>query len=430
MLIVVIALIVIGASTAGYFGRLLTRSVDAAVVRMPVVRSVYVAVKQIMETVLAQKSHAFRQAVLVQYPREGVWTIAFVTGVTQGEVRDLTQRRDDQRLRADDAEPDLGIPAVRAALRRHPAVDVGRGRTEAGDLRRPRHPTAPARDAARGACCGAKRAGERRSGQGDRREKSAARNFRIHLRWYSPASHSGDVIMHYSARGSHNLFEIFITFTFLSCGLMIPTAAGAEGSRETAVAAAEDAELLRLAEASQGSFPPPHGAAADRDHDCEHSRADRTAIIRDHARELYEAAIDVLLAEARTPERASGVKAALRQLVNIGEADIAEAIFKEILERKAAEGDDAKRDAAAAARHSVALVELPAALAPVIKLPSEIVQRSGFPPLGQKAAPAYVRAAELDPDDPWTWIVLAQLADPPENFDLHPERRKGGPERR
>jgi uncharacterized membrane protein len=90
LLIVVIALIVIGASTAGYFGRLLTRSVDAAVVRMPVVRSIYVAVKQIMETVLARKSNAFRQAVLVQYPRTGVWTIAFLTGVTQGEVRDLT----------------------------------------------------------------------------------------------------------------------------------------------------------------------------------------------------------------------------------------------------------------------------------------------------------------------------------------------------
>ena len=90
VLIVVIALIVIGASTAGYFGRLLTRYVDATVVRMPVVRSVYVAVKQIMETVLAQKSHAFREAVLVQYPRQGLWTIAFLTGVTKGEVRDLT----------------------------------------------------------------------------------------------------------------------------------------------------------------------------------------------------------------------------------------------------------------------------------------------------------------------------------------------------
>lgn len=91
VLIVVVFLIVIGASTAGYFGRLLTRYVDAAVVRMPVVRSIYVAVKQIMETVLAQKSNAFREAVLVQYPRHGIWTIAFLTGVTKGEVQDLTQ---------------------------------------------------------------------------------------------------------------------------------------------------------------------------------------------------------------------------------------------------------------------------------------------------------------------------------------------------
>ena len=116
----------------------------------------------------------------------------------------------------------------------------------------------------------------------------------------------------------------------------------------------------------------------------------------------------------RKHERPSGrarVKAALRQLVNTGDADIAEAIFKEILERKAAEGDHAKREAAAAARHSVALVELPAALAPAIKLPGEALP---LPPLGQKAAPAYARAAELDPDDPWTWIVLAVLADTPE----------------
>jgi tetratricopeptide (TPR) repeat protein len=141
---------------------------------------------------------------------------------------------------------------------------------------------------------------------------------------------------------------------------------------------------------------------------------DRTAIVRDYARESYGAAVDALLAEARTPERVRAVKAALGQLVNTGRADLAEAIFKEMLERKAAEGDDAKRDAAAAARHSVALVELPAALAHLIKLPSEILP---FAPLGRKAGPAYVRAAELDPDNPWTWIVLAQLPDSREALD-------------
>jgi tetratricopeptide (TPR) repeat protein len=144
-------------------------------------------------------------------------------------------------------------------------------------------------------------------------------------------------------------------------------------------------------------------------------RRDRTAIVRDYALDSYEAAVDALLAEARTPERARGVKAALRELVDTGDADVAGAIFKEMLERKAAEGDHAKRDAAAAARHSVALVELPAALAPVIKLPGEALP---LPPLGQKAAPTYARAAELDPDDPWTWIVLAVSADTPKAFEF------------
>jgi uncharacterized membrane protein len=91
VVIMVVGLTLIGASTAGYFGRLVMRVFDASLARMPVVRSIYGAVKQIIETVLAQKSSAFRQAVLIQYPRLGVWTIAFLTGVTKGEVQDVTQ---------------------------------------------------------------------------------------------------------------------------------------------------------------------------------------------------------------------------------------------------------------------------------------------------------------------------------------------------
>lgn len=90
VVVVIAALILIGAATAGYFGRLLTGFFDAALARMPVVRSVYGALKQIMETVLAQRSNAFREAVLIEYPRRGVWTIGFLTGVTQGEVQNIT----------------------------------------------------------------------------------------------------------------------------------------------------------------------------------------------------------------------------------------------------------------------------------------------------------------------------------------------------
>jgi uncharacterized membrane protein len=50
------------------------------------VRNVYGAIKQIFETVLAQQSRAFREVVLVEFPRRDAWTIGFVTARTQGEV--------------------------------------------------------------------------------------------------------------------------------------------------------------------------------------------------------------------------------------------------------------------------------------------------------------------------------------------------------
>jgi uncharacterized membrane protein len=59
--------------------------------QMPVIRNVYSAVKQILETVLAQQSNAFREAVLIEYPRRGIWAIGFLTGSTKGEVQNLTE---------------------------------------------------------------------------------------------------------------------------------------------------------------------------------------------------------------------------------------------------------------------------------------------------------------------------------------------------
>ena len=53
---------------------------------MPVVRSIYGATKQILETVISTQSDAFREVVLVEYPRRKLWVIGFVTGNTKGEV--------------------------------------------------------------------------------------------------------------------------------------------------------------------------------------------------------------------------------------------------------------------------------------------------------------------------------------------------------
>ena len=91
LIILFIALTIIGAVTAGFFGKLWLRFTERLLNRMPVVRNVYSAVKQIFETVLAQQSNAFREAVLVEYPRRGIWAIAFITGRTEGEVQNITE---------------------------------------------------------------------------------------------------------------------------------------------------------------------------------------------------------------------------------------------------------------------------------------------------------------------------------------------------
>jgi uncharacterized membrane protein len=90
LVVVFVVLTLIGMVTAGFLGRMVIRLYDNVLARMPVLSSIYKALKQIIETVLAQQSSAFREAVLVEYPRRGIWAIGFLTGVTRGEVQELT----------------------------------------------------------------------------------------------------------------------------------------------------------------------------------------------------------------------------------------------------------------------------------------------------------------------------------------------------
>jgi len=87
LLVVIVVVTLIGAFAAGYVGRLVLGLGEGVVGRMPVVRSVYGAVKQIFETVLAKKSNAFREVVVIQYPRPGVWSLGFITGSAHPEVQ-------------------------------------------------------------------------------------------------------------------------------------------------------------------------------------------------------------------------------------------------------------------------------------------------------------------------------------------------------
>ncbi len=91
VLVAVAFLILVGAIAAGVLGRVVVGFGESLLRRMPVVRSVYGALKQIFETVMRESSSAFREVVLFEYPRRGSWAIGFITGRTEGEIQNITE---------------------------------------------------------------------------------------------------------------------------------------------------------------------------------------------------------------------------------------------------------------------------------------------------------------------------------------------------
>jgi uncharacterized membrane protein len=75
-----------GLAASNFFGQQLVRAWEAALTRIPVVKSIYSSVKQVSDTLLGPGGQAFRKALLVRYPHEKSWTIAFLTGHPGGEV--------------------------------------------------------------------------------------------------------------------------------------------------------------------------------------------------------------------------------------------------------------------------------------------------------------------------------------------------------
>lgn len=84
--LVIVVVLLTGVFAANLIGRTMVDQWENLLGRIPLVRSIYNSVKQVSDTVLAPNGQAFRRAVLVQYPRAGSWTIAFVTGTPSGEV--------------------------------------------------------------------------------------------------------------------------------------------------------------------------------------------------------------------------------------------------------------------------------------------------------------------------------------------------------
>ena len=76
----------VGALTKGLFGRQLLKIGEGILSRMPIISAIYSGVKQIIETLLSKSGNNFQNACLVQYPRPGIWAIAFISTPTSGEV--------------------------------------------------------------------------------------------------------------------------------------------------------------------------------------------------------------------------------------------------------------------------------------------------------------------------------------------------------
>ncbi len=91
VVLTVLIVVATGVFSANIIGGRLVRVWHYALNRIPVVSSIYSSVKQVSDTLFASGGQAFRKALLVQWPHEGMWTIAFMTGVPGGDVANHLQ---------------------------------------------------------------------------------------------------------------------------------------------------------------------------------------------------------------------------------------------------------------------------------------------------------------------------------------------------
>lgn len=92
MLLVVIIITVLGYISRYFFGRFMIRGTENIIERLPFIRTLYRTSKQIIGTFAENKRAIFQKAVLVQFPREGIYSVGFLTGEAKGEIQTKTQQ--------------------------------------------------------------------------------------------------------------------------------------------------------------------------------------------------------------------------------------------------------------------------------------------------------------------------------------------------
>lgn len=86
VLLSLVLLFVTGLLATNFLGQRLVRWSESILERIPLVRSIYNASKQVIQAVFSSNSQAFRKVLLIEYPRKGMWSVAFQTGVVQADI--------------------------------------------------------------------------------------------------------------------------------------------------------------------------------------------------------------------------------------------------------------------------------------------------------------------------------------------------------
>ncbi len=90
LLAMLLVIFVTGVLVTNLFGRKLVALWESLLGRIPLVRTIYQSAKQVAETVFSSNGKSFRKVLLIEYPRQGLYTLAFQTGTSIGEVQDKT----------------------------------------------------------------------------------------------------------------------------------------------------------------------------------------------------------------------------------------------------------------------------------------------------------------------------------------------------
>ena len=90
VVLTITVVLITGVVVANFFGRQLVDAWESLLARIPLVRSIYSGAKQVSEPLFSPGGQSFRKVLLIEYPRRGLWTVAFQTGITAGEAQTLT----------------------------------------------------------------------------------------------------------------------------------------------------------------------------------------------------------------------------------------------------------------------------------------------------------------------------------------------------